>query len=133
MDSSYFVAVDSKTGLLFKTSFGQVDIFDAIGNKQESYSLQEKNRQNFHYTPSPSGYKLAFVQGDYGQVLDSKINGNKVMISDYDGQNVKELTPEYTYNDSIVWDKTDKHIITLQRLSQEGEDLITGLKILPIK
>ncbi|SHK88840.1 TolB family protein [Desulforamulus aeronauticus] len=133
MDSSYFVAVDSKTGLLFKTSFGQVDIFDAIGNKQESYSLQEKNRQNFYYTPSPNGYKLAFVQGDYDRFLDSKIKGNKVMISDYDGQNVKELTPEYTYNDSIVWDKTGKHIITLQRLSQEGEDLISGLKILPIK
>ena len=132
MDSSYFVAVDNKTGLLFKTSLGQVEIFDALGNKQESYSLQEKNMQNFNYSPSPTGYKLAFDQGDFGRFLDSKIKGNKVMISDYDGGNIQELTTEYTYNDSIVWDKTGDHVITLQMHSQE-KDLITGLKVLPVK
>lgn len=128
-DATFFMSVDPLKGQLIKTAKGQVEILNARGAKISSYSLADQEQQNFNYTVSPQGEKLAFVQGDFGRYPDSKIQGNKVKISDYDGQNIKELSTEYKYNDSIVWDPFGENVIALQMDMEK----ILALRVLPVK
>ncbi|GAB6157714.1 hypothetical protein JCM39194_09140 [Desulfotomaculum varum] len=125
---AFFVTVDTGKGQLIKSYQGQVEIYDELGNKIKSYCLPETRQPNFNYTVSPRGDKLAFVQGDFGRFLDSKIKGNQVKVCDYDGQNVHTLTPEYKYNDSIVWHHNGQNIIALQM----DQEKILGIKILAV-
>ncbi|CCO07048.1 PD40 domain-containing protein [Desulforamulus hydrothermalis] len=125
---AFFVTVDTGKGQLIKSYRGQVEIYDELGDKIKSYCLPETHQTNFNYTVSPRGDKLAFVQGDFGRFGDSQINGNQVKISDYDGQNVHTLTPEYKYNDSIVWHPDGQNIIALQM----DQEKILGIKILAV-
>ena len=127
-----FISVDSKNGRLIKSSMGLVEIYDAHGVKISSYSLPEKDMQNFNYTVSPGGEKLAFVHGEFGRHMDSKIKGNIVKVSDYNGQNVQVLTSDNKYFDTIMWDKAGKNVIALQLEQIDNKEMISYIKVLPV-
>lgn len=125
---SFFTAIDPHKGQLIKSANGQVEIFDAQGEKISSYALAETTLQNFNYSVSPQGDQLAFVQGDFGRWPDSPIKGNKVMLANLDGQNQRELTSQYRYNDTLVWDPSGKNLIALQMDNEK----ILGIQVIPI-
>lgn len=129
MDSSYFLAVDIKNGRLLKSTKGQVEVYDGQGTVVQSYSLPAIEQEYFNFTVSPKGDQIAFVQGDYGWFIESEIQGNKVKIADYTGQNVKELSGEYKYNETITWDKVGENVISLQM----DQEKITSISVMAVK
>lgn len=128
-----FVSVDNKNGQVIKSGGGKVEFYDASGNKTSEYSLPEQDMHNYNYTVSPDGNMLAFIYGDFGRSIDSKINGNLVKLTSLDGSDVQSLTTEYKYNESIIWDRSGRHVLTLQADTVDAVERIALLKVLPVE
>lgn len=129
--SPSFVAVDSANAQLIKSGQGRVAIYDDKGNNLTEYTLPEE-QQNFNYTVSPGGDKMAFVQGEFG-LGNAETPGNLVKVSSILGESTKTLTTEYKYYYSILWDREGKNIIALQAEQSENGEWLSAIRILPVE
>ena len=128
-----FVSVDNKNGLVIKSGGGKVETYDAKGNKAGAYSLPEQNLHNYNYTVSPDGNWLAFVHGEFGRSIDSEVKGSLIKLASLDGSDVRDLTTEYAYNESILWDKSGQNIIAVQAETFDNIERLAWIKVIPVE
>ena len=127
------VAVDVKNGHLIKTDSGRVEIIDVSGKILNQFDLPEKEIGSFNFTVSPRGDSLSYVQGELGRMGNSKIKGNLVKLIALDGNSARSLTSEYKYNEDIIWDRDGDNVISLQMEQSGDSEIISAVKVLPIK
>lgn len=127
------IVIDSKAGRLVRINNGQAEIIDVSGKVLGSFTMPEEENATFNFSVSPRGEVMAYVQGEFGRMLGSKVKGNVIELISLDGSNPRLLTTEYKYNESVIWDREGKNVITLQMERANGKENISAIKVLPVE